>query len=565
MNRALTQQLEIRIIKPSTTLLSLLALIAILSSCSLEKINNTPIDTSNYPVVSLSFGEQTASVNNNILDIPEKTGQLFLTATLSKAYDEQVIVLFEYNPLDTSASVLSDFLFAPDLEDRDPRQPPNSFEIVFAPGVTEVTFNYVNIVSSDILYETDEEISFWLRPLLNSTIDLPKHELTKLPYILFRIEESQPPPEIRIEQIKIGNNQPQPAVSEITIMENQSVELRISTATSINVEDTRVSFSLIPDAGTEEGVDYAFPFAENKLQPTDTNSEFILGGEQANIIIPLTIYSKPINDPPKRVIFSLTSANNNASISSTGYFLIVNIIDDGNNGFDLNDTGITKCYDTEKNQIADCIHPDYPNQDGLSAVKPQFIKYSSVNIAPETTPDPVDQTSWNCVYDQTTGLLWEVILPENINQFYTWFDNNPASNGGSSGIQIEDDGSTFLAPGSTLEHANDLNSISTQLCGIGEASLGDQPGKWRLPKLAELLSIMDFETADSNPLFIDNNLFNVPSGLGLYFWTASPSAISSDDAWCVSFTKGIKNAIKLCDKKTERPAIFVSTVEIIPQ
>ena len=296
------------------------------------------------------------------------------------------------------------------------------------------------------------------------------------------------------------------------------------------------------------------------MLPGDTSSEFTLEAEQSTIKFFLPLYSKPTKEDPKRLIFSLDGVNNGSTIGGSVVSIIINILDDGNNGFDLNDTGITQCYDDAQNLIV-CSHATYPNQDGSTGLQNQFSKYNFVKEAPEPTPARLDLTTYKCVYDQTTGLLWEVVTDPNIS--YTWYDDNPTTNGGASGVQIVDDGSTIDRTGSTQAHADAINESAVSLCGVG-IGLDNKTGKWRLPKVNELLSIMDFETPGGiDSPFIDYELFKL-SPSSAYFWTSSPSAIDSDKAWCVSFAKVIKDSVKLCAKKDAHPAIMVSTVEIIP-
>ena len=76
----------------------------------------------------------------------------------------------------------------------------------------------------------------------------------------------------------------------------------------------------------------------------------------------------------------------------------------------------------------------------------------------------------------------------------------------------------------------------TYCAGVG-ASLGGTG--WRVPTIKELLSIVDFSQPAG--LYIDTNTFlSTPVGgkIGLEFWSSSPLAGSSSDAWSVNFIYG---------------------------
>ena len=95
------------------------------------------------------------------------------------------------------------------------------------------------------------------------------------------------------------------------------------------------------------------------------------------------------------------------------------------------------------------------------------------------------------VYDTKTKLTWQQTVPSTA---YTW--------------------------------AN----AKTYCAGVG-ASLGGTG--WRLPTLKELQTIVDY--SQSNPS-IDSTAF--PSTPAAWFWSSSPLAGSSSDAWVVAFNAG---------------------------
>ncbi|MDH5258713.1 MAG: DUF1566 domain-containing protein, partial [Gammaproteobacteria bacterium] len=445
-----------------------------------------------------------------------------------------------------------------------PQDGPESREIHFAKGETEKLFTV--ILSNDEFYEGPESLTFLVfnnpKGEIQSTLNLPINDDGRESFTI-NINESRTFPAIEINKIKKGNNSVEtlaPGTTNISVNENESLEIFLSTGLTGSSLPINVQFSLIPGVNVFEDIDYGFPFPENRLNPGDFTSNLNIEAKQTSFSFFLPIYTKTVAEAPKTITFNLIGAENAAITSSNISSLSITINDDGNNGIALNDTGINTCVSAPDPFQIDCGDPGFPNQDGLSNIDPQFSKFQSVVEAPALTPPNPDPAVWNCVYDHNTGLLWEVPTILDPDAKFTWFDENPTTNGGDGGTQIEtDDGSTVAATQSTQNHANALNSpgddptIDERLCKVA---------KWRLPKLNELLSIMDFENTSTN-LFVNTDYFKVYPDR--YYWTATPSAISKKDAWCVYFGKIITDSVKLCEKAIALPVIMVSTVEIIPQ
>lgn len=74
----------------------------------------------------------------------------------------------------------------------------------------------------------------------------------------------------------------------------------------------------------------------------------------------------------------------------------------------------------------------------------------------------------------------------------------------------------------------------------GSLKLGGFSTGWRLPEMLELASLVDLRIAPPGPT-IDQVAFpNTPSA---WFWTATPYAGDSGDAWDVDFNDGYSDSI----------------------
>lgn len=105
------------------------------------------------------------------------------------------------------------------------------------------------------------------------------------------------------------------------------------------------------------------------------------------------------------------------------------------------DTGVTKCYNATAEIPCPSSGQPFYGQDAQYTINPMsFTKLdSSGNVLPDSA------TSWFMVKDNVTGLVWESKTnkdgvknyndPHDADNTYTWYDSNPATNGGYAGTQ----------------------------------------------------------------------------------------------------------------------------------
>ena len=195
-------------------------------------------------------------------------------------------------------------------------------------------------------------------------------------------------------------------------------------------------------------------------------------------------------------------------------------------GQDTTDSPAVNLPPQDCNQGRDSTHND--DSDGHAGFS--FTKLEA-NRGNELS---ASSTSWSCVRDNVTGLVWEVKvatgsvdstadiqkgISKNIHHkdnLYRW--------GGITAIGRDD-----VTNGERIYDYDDWNTLVT---GSNDASLCGY-SDWRAPKRHELRSIVDYSRVNPS---IDTNYFpNTPSA---GFWSASPYADYNADAWHVSFYYG---------------------------
>lgn len=166
----------------------------------------------------------------------------------------------------------------------------------------------------------------------------------------------------------------------------------------------------------------------------------------------------------------------------------------------LNDTGITQYGDAGSNSLTS-EPADYPGQDArfgrdAKATAGQLPKvgggsagfdFTALDANGQPTTPSSGANPHPCVRDNVTGLVWEVKTADgglrDRNWSYTWYDSNPATNGGDAGA-ISGGNCKTAGRCDTEKYVADVNA--TQLCGYTG---------WRMPKLKELESIVDYSRA----------------------------------------------------------------------
>lgn len=136
------------------------------------------------------------------------------------------------------------------------------------------------------------------------------------------------------------------------------------------------------------------------------------------------------------------------------------------------------------------LNPSQDGMVGLDVTNPDNsdgkLGFSYTKIAANGNELPANATSWACVKDKVTGLMWENKTAANAPLTYTnWGDNRAG------------DASLFVAQ-------------SQGLCGFSN---------WRLPSLDELQGIVDYSVPYAGPS-IDIGYFQYTQSN--WYWSSSP-------------------------------------------
>lgn len=215
----------------------------------------------------------------------------------------------------------------------------------------------------------------------------------------------------------------------------------------------------------------------------------------------------------------------------------------------LNDTGMTACCsDVTAPVVCDpALLADsgtYPRQDarfgrdanpspgkvGAGDGGFDFTKISNAgNPLPAGAALGSAPGDWACTRDNVTGLLWEVKTSNpgspglrDSSHTYTWYDPNPATNGGDAGgAGSPTSCSSTLAACNTADYVSAVNA--TNLCGRSD---------WRLPSYKEIVSIFNAQAAGSAFTPFDPTYF---LSRGTTAFTSNTSRTTSTSAWVFNY------------------------------
>ena len=138
-----------------------------------------------------------------------------------------------------------------------------------------------------------------------------------------------------------------------------------------------------------------------------------------------------------------------------------------------------------------------------------------------------DATTWMMVKDEVTGLIWEAKQnndgtkhydnPHDADNTYTWYDSNPATNGGNAGTS-----------GTGTDTEDFINAMNA---GSGFCDHTD----WRLPTIKELSRLVDSGRDGGAVITVDFFHQTRPSD----YWSSTTNTLFTDHAWHVYFKYGI--------------------------
>ncbi len=197
----------------------------------------------------------------------------------------------------------------------------------------------------------------------------------------------------------------------------------------------------------------------------------------------------------------------------------------------LNDTGITTCSDVTTNGLP-CPVAGFPAQDGefgrdksANDNSDGHAGFSFTKISSTGAALPASATSWSCVKDNVTGLMWEVKTDDgglhDKDWGYSWYEPDGTKNGGNAGTQ----NGGACGGTSSCDTQGFVHAVNTAgWCGAKD---------WRLPTVWELESMVSY---DRTAPAIDADYF--PNTNSHWYWSSSPAAADGSSAWLVFFYDG---------------------------
>jgi len=315
---------------------------------------------------------------------------------------------------------------------------------------------------------------------------------------------------------------------------------------------TNLNFSVTLNKVFFRDVSVSYATADNTaLAGSDyvaTSGTLIIPAGSTTGTITVMVNADLVFESNELFILTLSNAVNGLLVRSTVTGTILN-----DDAAGLNDTGISLWGDLANNNLT-VIQPLFPVQDAdvgrdvlmspnrnadgrlgfsftkLDATGEPLVKQSAIYTA----------TPWDCVLDQTTGLMWEVKTPNLLPvggiqglrdavHTYSWYNSSGVNDGGdpgtpNGGVCVD------VVNCDTQKYVAAVNQAG--LCGYSD---------WRLPTVAELGSIVDFSVAYPGPA-IDTGFFpNTvgPSTNGQEYWSSTPDAGNTTFAWNVNFGNSI--------------------------
>lgn len=211
----------------------------------------------------------------------------------------------------------------------------------------------------------------------------------------------------------------------------------------------------------------------------------------------------------------------------------------------LNDTGIIQCADGTTNDLS-CPVSGYPDQDAQygrdinnNDDSDGHAGFSFTKLDTNGNELLANATEWSCVKDNVTGLIWEAKQGGNgtmgdeglhdADDNYSWYTTDARNDGGSAGYQNDDGAICYGYDVANASSYCNTQAFATRVNTQGLCGASD----WRLPTREALRSLVSYDIAYPGPS-IETEYFSNTVGSG-YYWSSSPYAFGSSEAWVVVF------------------------------
>jgi hypothetical protein len=335
---------------------------------------------------------------------------------------------------------------------------------------------------------------------------------------------------------------------------NISLDLNVNTFTIELIKPVLTQITAIPATTTDTTPNYIFSSTEDGviIYAGDCISINTSAYQGSNIV---TFNELATNISHSNCTLKVKDAAGNvSSVLVVPTFKIIGALVPTKANPILNDTGITLCGDSgigdshQNNLVCTTVGAGISvsgidsngdavpaGQDALygrdansatNSITDGEVGFSFTKLDSNGAALAANATSWSCVKDNVTGLIWEIKTDDgglrDKDWKYSWYSTDTTNNGGTEGYADVADNCYVATRCDTQKFVVDVNA--SKLCGAAN---------WRLPSMQELQTIVNNER--NSPA---TDRINFPNTMSSLYWSFSPYAYLNDYAWIVHFNHG---------------------------
>ena len=218
----------------------------------------------------------------------------------------------------------------------------------------------------------------------------------------------------------------------------------------------------------------------------------------------------------------------------------------------INDTGITWGGNYPVGNNTTCLGETIEQQDcshgrdahpATNSDSDGHAGFSYTKIDANGNELPVNATTWSCIRDNVTGLVWEKKEGGNgrygdeglhdADDTYNWYNTDPNTNGGSNGY-ANDDGGTCYGYVNNLAPITTYCNTQAYVARVNTAGLCGATN-WRMPRKTELVGLLNLNGTNHT-----TDLSYFPNSRSSFYWASAYARIPGA-AWIVGFDYGFSD------------------------